>query len=372
MMAVCLAAFTLACSDSPAPTSPGAGGGVSSPFSNGAQAVTKASLTDAVTLKVTAPTAVSPVNNAKLNPLVLTATASTWKFVTLGPLSYRFLIIGPSGAIIQDSGLLPTPVFTGGSTTETDKVHQWVVRAEFQGSVGPWSTPATFIASATDGFIHATELFDPLTNGKTVGSIGGSGNVTFVPGQGIRMNDDLAFVVYQMPQVFSSGEMSVEVSGLAPDAGVGGKPRIFSMLDRTNAIASASHYSFNVQYRGAGGAPANCITFKAILGDNANSLEADNRFNNIFLLDPSTVYLWQAFWTGTSFRLVVKQGGATGPVLYDETDHATSGTTNWNPEAMFPFLGTNNGAFVPFDGTRVGMTLKNLWVGSTPRPATLP
>ena len=61
----------------------------------------------------------------------------------------------------------------------------------------------------------ATELFDPLTNGKTVGTIGGSGNVTFVPGQGIRMNDELAYVVYQMPQVFSSGEMSVEVTGLA-------------------------------------------------------------------------------------------------------------------------------------------------------------
>ena len=127
-----------------------------------------------------------------------------------------------------------------------------------------------------------------------------------------------------------------------------------------------------MQYRGAGGAPDNCITFKAILGDNANSVEAANRFANIFLLDPSKVYLWQAFWTPTSFRLVVKEGGATGPVLFDETDDATSGTTNWNPEAMFPFLGTNNGAFVQFDGTRVGMTLKNLWVGSTPRPATLP
>ena len=118
------------------------------------------------------------------------------------------------------------------------------------------------------------------------------------------------------------------------------------MLDRLGSIASSSKYSFNVQYRGAGGAPANCITFKAILGDNANSVEVDDRFANVILLDPSKVYLWQAFWTPVSFRLVVKEGGATGRLLYDEQSDATSGTTNWNPENMFAFLGTNNGAFV--------------------------
>jgi len=26
---------------------------------------------------------------------------------------------------------------------------------------------------------------------------------------------------------------------------------------------------------------------------------------------------------------------------------------------------------VEFDGTRIGMTLRNLWVGSTPRPSSL-
>ena len=147
MMAVCVAAFTVACNSSPTPTAPGAGsGGVASPLSNGAQAVTRASLTDPVTLKVTAPTAVSPINNAKPDTLVLTATAATWKFVTLGPLSYRFLIIGPTGIVVQDSGLQPSPTFAAASPTETDKVHTWVVRAEFQGTVGPWSTPASFIA----------------------------------------------------------------------------------------------------------------------------------------------------------------------------------------------------------------------------------
>jgi len=101
-------------------------------------------------------------------------------------------------------------------------------------------------------------------------------------------------------------------------------------------------------------------------------VEPANRFNNVFILDPSTVYLWQGFWTPTSFRVVVKQGGLAGPVVYDEKVNATSGTTNWNPDVIYAFLGTSNGAFVDNDGTRVGMTLRNLWVANTPRPANLP
>jgi hypothetical protein len=38
---------------------------------------------------------------------------------------------------------------------------------------------------------------------------------------------------------------------------------------------------------------------------------------------------------------------------------------------MFAFLGTDNGRFDQKDGTLRGITLRNLWVGSTPRPNTL-
>ena len=96
------------------------------------------------------------------------------------------------------------------------------------------------------------------------------------------------------------------------------------------------------------------------------------RFQSVYILDPSKVYLWRGFWTPTSFRVVVQEGGATGPVIYDHQENEHSGTTNWNPEAMFAFLGTNNALFTGFDGTRIGMTLRNLWVASTVRPATLP
>ena len=183
------------------------------------------------------------------------------------------------------------------------------------------------------------------------------------------MNDQFAYVIYQLPQVYSSGEMSVEVTGLAP-GGAPGKARIFSILDRLGVPGSSAKYSINVQYRGAGGAPDNCIAWKAVLGDNANSVEPDTakRYQSVINLDPSKWYLFRALWTPTSVRVVVQDGGA---VVYDYQVNATSGTTNWSPSAVYPFLGTNNASYTGFDGTRVGMILRNLWVGSSPRPANL-
>jgi hypothetical protein len=247
--------------------------------------------------------------------------------------------------------------------------YYWRARLVQSGTNSDWSDVRSFKTRLV-GYNKPGALYDPLVTGETVGSIGGSGNVTWMPGQGIRMNDGRAYVVYTLPQVYSSGEMSAEVTNLFPNGDLI-KARIFSMLDRMGVISSACQHSFDVQYRGTEGGPANCITFKTILGYNATGLEPPvSRYTQVYNLDPSKVYLWQAFWTPTSFRLVVKEGGATGTVLYDQTANATS-ASDWNVANMYAFIGTNNGAWVLPDGTRVGMIVRNLWVGSTPRPATL-
>jgi hypothetical protein len=247
--------------------------------------------------------------------------------------------------------------------------YYWRARLVQSGTNSDWSEVRSFKTRLV-GYNKPGALYDPLVNGETIGSIGGSGNVTWMPGQGIRMNDGLAYVVYTLPQVYTSGEMSAEVTNLFPNGDLI-KARIFSMLDRMGVISSACKHSFDVQYRGTEGGPANCITFKTILGDNANGLEPPvNRYTQVYNLDPSKVYLWQAFWTPSSFRLVVKEGGATGTVLYDQTANAAT-ASDWNVSNMYAFIGTNNGAWVKPDGTRVAMIVRNLWVGATSRPATL-
>lgn len=369
ILAIALVALAVACSkQSTSPSAPSAG----NTTAGGANP-------DGSTLKATAPIPQSPINGVKLpqgQVVTLVVGNSTTPYATGLPLSYRFEVTTAGGAVVE-SILVPggagTTSRTVTATLNGDQPYQWRARAEYQGYPGPWSGVQSFVAPLNDGYIRGTELFDPLTNGKTVGEIGGSGNVTWVPGQGIRMNDDRAYVIYQLPQVFSSGEISVEVTGLGPN-GAPGKARIFSILDRLGVPGSSAKYSINAQYRGVGGAPDNCIAWKSVLGDNANSLEPNTaqRYASVYLLDPSKVYLWQALWTPTSVRVVVREGGATGPALYDFKVDATSGTTNWNPSVMYAFLGTNNALYTGFDGTRIGMTLKNLWVGSTPRPPTLP
>lgn len=262
--------------------------------------------------------------------------------------------------------------YTVGQDLQPTTKYYWHARTVQGGSKSDWSEARTFKTKLV-GYNKPGALYDPLVNSETVGTIGGSGNITWVPGQGIRINDQRAYVVYTLPQVYSSGEISAEVTGLGP-GGSPGKGRIFSILDRLGVLASSARHSINVQYRGVGGAPDNCIAWKAILGDNDHSVEPNTteRYRSVYVLDPSKVYLWQAFWTPTSVRVVLKEGGTTGPVLYDHQEDADSGiSTDWNPPAMYAFVGTNNANYTGFDGTREGMTLRNLWVGSTPRPETL-
>ncbi len=133
------------------------------------------------TLKVTAPTLQSPVNNVRLEtftqPTLTSGSASPTEGGAITP-QYRFQLLSDSGAVLQDSGLRSATNWTPTFEMEFDKQYQWQVRAEFGGDVGPWSSRATF-RSPDGGFIRGKQVFDPLTNGRTVGTMVGG---HFVPG----------------------------------------------------------------------------------------------------------------------------------------------------------------------------------------------
>ncbi len=355
-LSLVLACVSSACSDSKSPTAPAT----------------------PIPATLTKPATDSPADGAQLDNVRPTLTVVNSTSNQSGTKMYEFQISDNSGFTASANAVSSPEVsedpsgktkFTVGQDLQPTTTYYWHARVVQGSSKSDWSDTRSFKTKLV-GFNRPGALYDPLVNGETVGSIGGSGNITWVPGEGIRMNDELAYVVYELPQVLPSGEISVEVTGLHPNGPLG-KPRIFSILDQLGAIASSSRYSMNVQYRGAGGNPNNCIAWKAIFGDNSRSLEPSTtqRFNSVYSLDPSNVYLWQGLWTSNSFRLVVKEGGTAGSVVYDFG--VQSATGNWNPAKMFAFLGTNNGAFVQYDGTYAGMTLRNLWVGSTPRPTSL-
>jgi hypothetical protein len=330
---------------------------------------------------LTKPTADSPSDNVQLDNVRPTLSVVNGTSNQSGVKTYEFEISDNSSfasstnavsspEVAEDSSGKTT--FAVGQDLQPTTRYYWHARMVQGASKSDWSDTRS-LKTRLVGYNKPGALYDPLVNSETVGNLGGSGNITWVPGQGIRMNDELAYVIYDLPQVFESGEMSVEVLGLAP-GGAPGKARIFSILDRLGVASSSAKHSINVQYRGAGGAPDNCIAWKAVLGDNANSLEpnTDKRYQSVVILDPSTWYLWQVSWTPTSVRVIVKEtGGAGSSVVYDYQVNASTNTTDWDPSAVYAFLGTNNASFTGFDGTRIGATFRNFWVGSTPRPATL-
>ena len=139
-----LIAFTIACSNTPgSPTSPSTGtGGADAP-----------ALPDGSTLKVSAPTPLSPVGGVEvtdLDPdLIIRNSTPTYHPGPLNGLAYVFEVRDEEGRVVYTS-----PAVAAGAGNETrheigrdldaNEVHTWRAYATYLGRRGPMSTPATF------------------------------------------------------------------------------------------------------------------------------------------------------------------------------------------------------------------------------------
>jgi hypothetical protein len=258
---------------------------------------------------------------------------------------------------------------TGGTTTFTvdsdlqpaTKMY-WRARVTRGSESSAWSSTGTFKTQLV-GFNRSGALFDPLGGGVTIGTAAGS--TTFTGTTGLRVNDRNSWVRYVLASTLSSGVISVEVEGLAPNHG-NDKPRIFSMMHDAGTLFD-SPFLFNVQYRGVPGNPDNAISYKVRMGNAGLQYEPDfaGRSAGVRSLNPATTYVWTANF-GQTFRLVIREGTVNGTVIYDRT-HATPGTYAPNPHIAM--LGANDAA--QESGSRAGAVYRNFWVGSDPRPETL-
>lgn len=314
---------------------------------------------------LSAPTAESPVNDTQLDTLRPTLVIRNSTASDTGAKTYEFQISTSndfSSPVVSQAGIAEgsgTTSFTPSVDLPASAQMHWRARAQ-QGSVfSAWSATAQF-RTKPGGFNRAGALFDPLNNGQTIGERVGS--TTFMGDRGLRVDNPNSWVKYQLAQTLTSGEISVEVSGLFPNH-PGEKSRIFSMADGTPRLFD-SPYLFNVQYRGLNGNPTNAISFKLLHGGDSFKYEPDlaARTAGVRLLNPDTVYLWTATW-GTSFRLTVREGGAGGTVIYDRTMN-TPGV--YNPVPHTVYLGATDANVE--SGSWPGAIYRNLWVGSGPRP----
>jgi hypothetical protein len=329
----------------------------------------------ATALQLTAPALETPSDDQQLSTLrpELTVKNGTTSLAT-GTRTYEFQIADNTGfspVAISTTGIAENSAgktsFALAQDLQPTTRMYWRARMVQGTTNSDWSTVGKFKTRLV-GFNRPGELYDPLVHGETLGTCFGS--CTFVQDKGVQLNDIFSYVLYQLPQTVPSGEISMEVEGLRP-FGPGGKPKIFQMLDSATTIPSASKHMINAQYRGRPGNPDNSVAFKAVLGSFDDIIEPDlaKRSQSVLMLDPSRTYFWQGIWTATSFRLVVRDGGGDGSVLYDTTMSVR--TAVFAPSPHYVFLGSNYERYTPLTGTFPGMIVRNVWVGSRSRPASL-
>jgi hypothetical protein len=148
---------------------------------------------DGTTLKVTAPAAVSPVNDLKMTSpvVVLSARGATMQYVSATPvtLQYRFQVFNSAGTMVENA-LVSSTNYQVTSQLVPNSRHTWKVRAESQGEFGPFSSTASFVTE------DPSIINDPLTNGTTTGArIGG----TFIQGAGWQSNSVTDGIQWDIP-----------------------------------------------------------------------------------------------------------------------------------------------------------------------------
>ena len=177
-LCVALAGFSVACGQAAGPASPSAA--VSGAANAGP---------DGSTLKIAAPTLVSPIGGAQFAPgaqVVLTVQNVKGTYSTF-PVTYEVQILNAQGTVVANpkfqasAGTTSTTTVT--STLVADSTHTWRARATYGSGVGPWSNTASFKTpvAAFLGGATGREIFDPLTTGFTVGQQRGG---RFLVGQG--------------------------------------------------------------------------------------------------------------------------------------------------------------------------------------------
>lgn len=311
---------------------------------------------------LTAPTPTSPVGNQQLDTLRPTLVVQNATSTESGSRTYEFqiatsdtfeTILASQTGIAEGSG---STSYTPAADLVASTQLFWRARATQGVAISAWSTTADFRTKA-GGFNIAGRLFDPLNNGQTIGTRVGS--TTFMGAQGLRVDNASSYVKYTLAQTLTSGEISVEVTGLAPN-NPGQKSRIFSMMDGGDNLFT-SPFLFNVQYRGSAGNPDNAIAFKLLLGGESFKFEPDitQRSQAVRNLNPNTTYLWTATWGNGTFRLTVREGSATGSIVYDITQ-PTAGT--YNPTPHTAYLGANDVCCE--SGSYPGAVYRNFYVGA--------
>ena len=321
-------------------------------------------------LKATAPTTQSPTNGVKpTGTLVLVAGKSTMPYVAVQlPLSYEFEILTTQGGhvwstmVSGDSG--STISVAPDAPLNNDQSYNWRVRASYQEARGPWSANAAFVANKPAAFINERTLWDPL-DGSAFAARRIVGAHTWIPGQGLRLDDMTSHVAYELPNGgrIEEGEFSAIIRN-TPHNTEGGKTKVFSMTGGYSD-ATTNHARMSVEKRGDSPTGGIAWRFLTTEDDGVDTIGAERDIRNGDFNDGP--YFWQATWRNQIFNLLIQEGGPGGAEFYNFGKYY-SGFYNPVPQHVI-WLGFGPNRSGPDSSTLPGMIISKVWVSWDPRPS---
>jgi hypothetical protein len=335
-------AVTLACSrQASTPTSP------SGPAPAAADAAA-----DGSTLKATAPVPTSPINGVQVADAQPTLTWSPSTTRVAAALQYEFEVFNDANAKVS-GGVVGGTSVTIPTALDFGKRHTWRARATMQGANGPWSTLAQFV-SAVGAYIRGNEIRDPLTNGFTVGNPVG---VTFIPGQGARLESQSSYIEYVLPTALVNGEWSAEMTNV----GNGGelfKTKVFSMLAGDGVNVTDNAYRVTLDKRPS----VNCGAYRFTMRSRGRDAGEPNAGCQGWTR--TNLYLFKFEWRDGRAVASVFEGGVNG---FLKASVGTNYRAPYEPTPHIIRLGSVDGR--GGDDTLPGVIIKNVWVSANPRPA---
>ena len=317
------------------------------------------------TLKATAPVPQSPVNNQQpQGGLILVATKSSSPYSSsASAYSYEFEVRRSGNAVAGCNVTVP-----GGSgdmvsatpscSLDVDQTYGWRARAVWQGRQGPWSTEATFKATAGGGS-NDDGVYDPLVNGQTVGEI--FGDVTFIPNVGVRLNNHDSHIRYRLRRTLTQGEFSIIVTGVATNT-EGGKTKIMAMCEAPCSDVVTDDRRMTVEKRGD---PEGIVAWRFI--SHLDQIDTEGAEREFVAFDAGQSYLWSSTWDGF-FNVRIQRGGSNGDTIYSKGKHYEGA---YDPDPQWAYIGAPIGRTGPEGATVPGMIVRHVWISSRPRPAGL-
>jgi len=331
---------------------------------------------DGSTLKATAPAPQLPANGTTIDTLVpnLVVANSTLKFLgdvsLVGTLQYRFVVETTAGVAVRNVVTGAGAALTGSKVPadllEADTTYRWHVRAEMGSAYGPWSSYWTFTtpksAGALPSYQNATELWDNLTDNKTIGTLAGGAVLT---PKGVFLPSFESHVTYTLQSTLTSGTLDFAVEGLEADSS-GGKTKVVSMQQGYTDI-TANPFRFNVEKRGDDHVDVGKFRMRIITGNAETGFYDSERLLPTSPLLASKLYVFHVSWGGGLVSLTVRDGSATGPAVVNHT-YSYQGTYRPSPHVV------HIGAPVPrggaLDATVPGMIVRYFYVSQgRPWPA---